>query len=498
MNILFVYSTETVAFPKALLTKQEYIQFGISYISSFLKKNGHNTKLAIQSLYFGRKNREIINRYIKAFRPKLICFTAVATQYSLMADLAKRIKRNHPDIYLLVGGVHVSLNPGEILSDSFDAICIGEGEKPTLDLVRQLERGEIPSGIPNLWIRHRREIEKNPTRPFLQDIDELPFPDREMWQEWMVDKQPSKCSVLLGRGCPFQCSYCSNHSIRKIASGAYVRFRSPGNIIEELKEITQRFPTLREIYLEVETICQNKEWAMELCSHLRRFNETTRHPLSFRTNIRLTPKADLETLFAEFKKTNFHLLNIGVESGSERVRSEILRRHYSNKDIIKSAELARKYGLKICFYNIIGIPGETKDDFMETVRINRICQPDSHYTGIFFPYKGTDLYSLCKEKGLLKRRLNTKLERRKSVLDLPGFSDREIQKCYQWFDYYIYDGYKPRKELLNKVTDVTVNSNHWTKYFYNVYLKFRNLRFLNLLIGSTGRYLKNKAVSKSK
>ena len=168
----------------------------------------------------------------------------------------------------------------------------------------------------------------------------------------------------------------------------------------------------------------------------------------------------MESLFAEFKKSNFSFINIGLESGSERVRREILKRNYSNQDIINAVRLARKYGLKVHFYNMLGIPGETLADFKETVRINRICQPDFHYTSIFYPYPGTVLYSLCEQQGLLKKDLDTEMERCKANLGLPGFTKRQIQKSYLWFDYYLYKGYKPTYKLLAKVLASRIRLNY--------------------------------------
>lgn len=470
MKVLFIYSLADVLSATKPLQTLEEIQFGISYISSFLKKHGHHTRLIVLNRILVKKNKNIIDEYFKKFYPDLICFTAVATEYHFIAEAAKYIKNRYPDIYLLIGGPHASLSPEEVLLDDFDAICIGEGEYPVLELVSQLEEGAVPSDISNLWIKHGPEVEKNPTRPFLQDLDNLPFPDREMWLEWIDEKPASmpRCSVLLGRGCPFQCSYCSNHALRKLAPGAYVRYRSPGNIVEEIKGITAVFPKIKEVYLEVETISANKEWAIELCSKLERFNANLSQPLSFGANLRIAPKADLDGLFTAFKRSNFRFINIGIESGSERIRRKILRRDYSNRDIIETVLLARKHGLKICFFNMIGLPGETTADFWETVKINRICSPNWHFNSFFFPYPGTDLYLLCKKQGLLKEPFDiaTEMERRRPVLDLPGFPKKQIHRSYIMFDYYVYTGRKAIYKGLGRVLTAWLRTNYYFYFFY--------------------------------
>lgn len=462
MNILFIYSLQDFLTAAKPLQVQEQIQFGISYISSFLKKHGHYTKLIVLTR---ETKSSIIDKYLKKFNVKLICFSSIFSEYKFIANIAKYIKNLYPSIFLLAGGTHVSLNPEDCVLDSFDALCIGEGEEATLNLVEQLQKGIKPSGIPNLWIKNCLEIEKCSPRPFLQDLDNLPFPDREMWQEW-IRFPKSRLPVLLGRGCPFQCTYCCNHALKKLASGNYVRFRSPDNILSEVRELTNTFPGQKEIYLEVESFGVNLNWAIELCSKIENFNAERSQPIVLGVNLRITPNTNLEGLFDAMKKSNFNFINIGVESGSERVRREILKRNYTNEDIIKAVKLARKYNLKVYFFNLIGIPGENISDFMETVKINRICLPDSHYLSIFFPYPGTDLYLLSKEHKIIDEHLDTEMERSKATLCLPGFSKRQIQKSFTWFDYYVYKGHKPLYKIFKRIFVSKIKSNYYMTRFY--------------------------------
>lgn len=466
MKILFVFSLQDVQSLRKPLKTTEEIQFGISYISSLLKEHGHQTKLIVLSKVFGKENLSIVNDVIENFDPQLACFTAVSCEYGFISKIARYVKSKNTRIFTLIGGVHVSLNPEDALSDGFDAVCIGEGEYPTLELVSQLENNEKPSGIENLIIRHKDRIEKNRIRSFLDDLDSLPIPDRQMWLEW-IDAQPgSRFSVLLGRGCPFECSYCSNHAIRKISPGNYVRFRSPQKIREEICWIVAHFPDQKEIYLEVETFYLNKDWALSVCEELKNMNDSFKEPLSFGVNLRVIPNCDFEPLFIALKKSNFRFINIGLESGSEKIRRTVLKRNYSNQEIINVVALARKYGLKVVFFNLIGVPGETKNDYKETVKMNRICLPDWYWTSIFFPYPGTALYGVSKNLALLKEGSDFIPERYKATLDLPGFSQRQIQKCFQWFEYDVYKGIKPLYRILAKVFITKLKSNLYFLYFY--------------------------------
>ncbi len=451
MNILFVYSVDDIFSPVKPLRSHEEMQFGISYISSFLKKHGHRTELVVLSRMLGRTNDSVLRKTIESFRPSLVCFTAVTSEYRFVVKMASYVRKHFPDIYQVIGGSHVSLDPKGVLDNSFDALCIGEGELPMLELVNKLASGARVSGIKNLWMRNGNAIEKNATREYLKDIDSLPFPDRDMWQRWVAPEYRPSYPVLLGRGCPFQCTYCCNHALRKISGGTYVRMRSPGNIAGEIREVALGGSDRSHFYLEVETIGSDMDWALRLCSELERLSIELGRKLSFGTNLRITPNAELERLFSAFKKSNFKYIKIGVESGSERVRRDVLKRNYSNADIAHAVKIARKYGLEIYFYNLIGVPGETASDFGETVELNRVCLPDKAFAHIFFPYPGTELYSVCVRDRLLNDISGTELERCKATLDLRGFSRKQIQKSFVWFDYNVYKGHRPLKDLLTKV-----------------------------------------------
>jgi len=478
MKILFVYSLDDIQSTSKPLRSWATIQFGISYISSVLKAHGHHTALLVLGSNKLEESRGLLQAFIRDSNPDLICFTAVFSQYHFVEKTAKFIKDRWADKYLLIGGVHATSNPEEVINGPFDALCIGEGEYPTLELCSQLQAKKTPRGIANLWVKDRDgNIEKNKTRDFIQDLDALPFPDRDMWRPWMKEQADSEFAVLLGRGCPYNCTYCSNHVLRKIAGGQYTRFRSPENILKEINFLYKNYP-VRKIYLEVETITANKTWAMELCDKLESFNATVDNSISYGCNFRITRQPPDERLFASFKKANFYKINIGLESGSERVRRDILKRDYSNKDFMNVIAMARRYGLSIYVFNMIGLPGESLGDHMETVLLNRQCQPEGHYTGIFFPYPGTELYDICVKQDLLKSADNAPMERRQPIISLPNFSKAQIQHAYTWFHYRVYKGYKPRWVILTQTIVTKVKSNPATNFLFRQAVQLPILHYL--------------------
>lgn len=435
------------------LQNQEEIQFGISYISSLLKSKGHNCSLFIIT----SQTKEVdLEEAYSSCNPNLICFTSVSSEYDLTLKSAHYFKSKHPTTFLIIGGPHATLNGDKVIND-FDAVCIGEGEYPMLELVELLESGKFPSKISNLWIKNNGNIEKNPTRNFVEDLDSLPFPDREMWQKF-ISFPNTRIPLLIGRGCPFQCSYCSNHALRKVAEGNYVRFRSVSNIIEELKETMRLFHWVEEIYFEVETFAANQEFAIDFCEKLNIFNETLPKKLKFGVNIRIMPKMNYAPLFQAMQNANFDQINVGLESGSEKIRTKILRRYHSNEDFTNFVKLAKSYGIKVYVNIIIGFPEETPTDFQQTIQCCRECQPEWIFPYIFYPYPGTDLYRLCEEKGYLKNQIKCVGERKKATLDLPTFSREEIQHQANWCYYNVYKSHRSLATLLGITTYRIISS----------------------------------------
>lgn len=471
MNILFVYSLSDIVMAEIPLAMQEQMQFGIGYISALLKEHGHRTRLVILSRSIGRENEARLARVLGEFGPDVVAFTSVATEFEFVARMAGVVKALAPGARRLIGGPHVSLAPEDAAAHPFDAICVGEGEYPTLEYVEALAGGKIPSGIPNLWLRTRDGWERNPARPFLEALDGLPFPDRDIWQEWIIPGRTDRFAVLLGRGCPFLCTYCSNHALKKVAAGKYVRFRSVENVLRECEALALRYPELHEIYFEVETIGTNQAWAFDLCEALVGWNARRERPVAFGVNLRVTPNQELDGLFAAFRRANFRFINIGVESGSERVRRDILKRNYSNADIVKAVEAARRHGLMVSFFNLIGLPGETDADFLETIEVNRTCQPDWQILSIFYPYPGTELYQRCMELGLRIETGAEVRERRRATLDLPTFPRKRIMHHYFWFEYHVRGGRKSSALMILRVLAAWILSHEkpakWFQALYN-------------------------------
>ena len=453
MTIGCVYTVERGATGEKPLPYAMDIPFGMAIIATVLKQAGHDVRL----LVFSPRSRyaEIIETYIRTERPKLFCLTAVSTQFGFVWQIAKLVKQIDPSIFVILGGHHASLDSEQaIQTPHLDAICVGEGDRSAIELARRMETGEPLSGIPHLWFkRPDGAVEKNPPSAFDQDLDSLPYIDRQMWEPWIAqpDQYPS---VLLGRGCPFRCTYCSAHAMQRLSEGRFVRFRSPDNIIGEIAAISARYPRVDDIYLEVETIAHQKE-AAPLFAKLAEFNAAREKRLSFGVNFTVTStfirnEEHCREFLGMLKRANVVYLNIGLESGSERLRRDVLRRpKYTNAEFLQFCRIAREYGVSVDLYVLIGIPGETPADFSETIQLVREARPKMVQLSVFYPYLGTDLANLALERGLVTREsLNPALERTRPALDLPAFSRRRVRLEYVLFWFKVYRGVWPARKIL--------------------------------------------------
>lgn len=452
MNIGCVYSVDDYVSAAKPLPSFSAVPFGIASIATVLERAGYGVEMLVFTPE--TKVRGLLGEYIKKNRPRLFCLTAVTSQYHLISEVARAIKEIDPSIKIILGGHHATLNPGETIEESyFDAICIGEGERAVVEYARLIERGEEPARIANLWIKNEKSgfVEKTPPEPFIEDLDNFPHIDREMWEGWVADPETAP-AILLGRGCPNRCTYCSNHALARIAPGRYVRFRPREDVISELEEIAERYPRLKSVYLEVETVSTSLEYAYALCGLLEKFNLKRGKPVTFGVNLVVTKNIvkNCDEFLGRLRKANFKYLNIGLESGSEKIRNEVLRRpEYSNNGLADFCRRAKECGIDVYLFVLMGIPGETRAEFEETIDCVRRCDPAHVYLSIFYPYPGTDLYLKAKEMKLFAGGIVDPLtERRRAVLDLPGFSRRRIRREYLLFPYRAFKGKKPLYRII--------------------------------------------------
>ncbi len=401
-----------------------------------LERHGHEVKLLVVTR---RTPVEVVADAIAGFSRGFIGFSTTAPDYNLIEAIGGWVRKRCPDAYLAVGGPYARTAPEDLVDGPWDCICIGEGEQCVPTLVEALDRGKRPDDIQGLWLRTPQGFRKNVPLAFNEKLDELPFMIREPWNKWTGLPGLSH-TLLVSRGCPFSCAYCSNHQIRRRGIGRYMNFRSVGSIVEEMESLVARYPETVDIGLECETLTANRTWFDDLCVGLTSFNARRKAPVVFRTSVSPMPRLDWDGFFRSCSAAGISAVSVGVESGSELVRRTILRRNYSNDDIREMAAACRRHGIFLTYQLMIGIPGETKAAFREGVALCVETKPDDVHLYVTEYYPGTDLFEKVKELGILGDTDPRTFSRAQPSIDLPGFSRAEIEEERRTFKARVFAG----------------------------------------------------------
>ncbi len=418
---------------------------GVSFLSAILKKNGYQVELLeIED----KKEINQINSFIKSYQPGIIGLSANSHQYIYAVEIAKKIKSEF-NIAIFLGGVHATIRPEEaIKEESFDGVCIGEAEYSFLELVRRIEKKQDYTNINNFWFKRQDNIIKNEIGSLLIDLDQLPFPDYSIFKYFKdAGQKEITPRFIFSRGCPFNCTYCCNHVFKKIYSGKgqYLRFVSVDWAIEQIRDFKNKY-NFRHFKIDDDTFSLNKNWVLEFChKYLKEFN------MSFECNVRIGA-IDRETLII-LKKAGCNLIKVGLETGNEKLRKEILGRNISNDQVIGLFNLAKEIGILTFSFNMIGIPGETKRTIQETINLNAKIKPDFMQVTAFCPYPETLLGQKCIDQELItKDHIDCYMD--ESVLELPGLCSSQIKKAVRSFTYNVYKQYDSKKAIKEKIRQI--------------------------------------------
>lgn len=434
MKVLFVYTDINT-----MGQGEKTYHLGIGMISAVLKNKKHQTDLVYM---YKKLNMKSLLKKIKVSKPDVIALTSDTTQFPYVKKIIENIA--HFDIFTILGGVHASFCPESLgLTTGLDAICIGEGEYSMLDLMDNFDKRPKRYDIDNIWFKVNGHIKKNKLRPFIESLDELPFADRELFDyQKIIDSDYSRASFMLSRGCPYLCTYCASPSMGKLQEGKYVRFMSVERAIEELKYMKSNYK-FKTIFFADDTFTLNKDYVYDFCQQYKKEIN-----IPFEVNVRV--ESSSPEIFKILKEDGCFKIHMGIESGHEEFRQNVLNRKMSNEAIINAFNDARKAGLLTKSYNIVGFPDESPQIHHATVELNKTINPDGHVCYIFQPYPGTKLYDIASEKGFIDCDPSNRnvFSRRDTVLDMPNFSRQEIVNSHQNFSYKVYKSKSLGKALV--------------------------------------------------
>ena len=359
--------------------------FGVMYLSAYLKKHGHHCDVIVE---YAEKN------WVKAvedYRPDLIAFSVLSGSFKWAIEKATFLKQKF-DKPIVFGGVHVFLNPAKTIAEPcIDAICTGEGEIPFTELCDALDQGHWNTNQKGFWFRlPDGTIQKNQASKLVDDLDSLPFPDRQIYWKYPKIKDRPTVPLLGSRGCPYTCSYCFIPAAKKIfeGQGKFIRERSRDNILQELELCLQAAPNKEMAHFVDDHFGNNRDLYLQV---LQGVSKLKNGKMRWSGAIRIE-RFNREEYVRELSKTNFGLFGIAVECGDEKYRKEVLKRDVKNQEIIDAAALATKYGIKFTTLNMVGLPGETFEQVLMTIDLNIRIKPVYAASVIYQPYPGTLLH----------------------------------------------------------------------------------------------------------
>jgi len=376
------------------------LSLGILYIAAVLREDGHevgvlNADYENRTDYLDQKGIfEGFNLYkrihedndnyiwkdtvkkILEFNPDFIGISMYTANFKAAKILAEKVKQGNKEIKIVVGGVHPTLSPKDVLqSEVFDYIIQSEGEFSFLQLVNDKPK----EGIPGLGYRVGEKMFINPLGEPLQDLDLLPFPARDLIIN--PSENMDYGQLITGRGCPFSCTYCASPAMWNKKK---VRFRSVDNVLQELILIKDKYPH-NIIYFFDDTFSIKKSRTIELCKKI----------IDSGINIqwKCDTRADCltEEVIRLMKESGCVCIKIGVESGSEKILQQIDKR--TNKEKIRNAVRSIKENdIPLTAYLMAGFPGETDEDLKETIEFAREIDANYYSLSIVAPYYGTKIH----------------------------------------------------------------------------------------------------------
>jgi anaerobic magnesium-protoporphyrin IX monomethyl ester cyclase len=307
------------------------------------------------------------------------CFAASA------AALCRRLRESFSGP-ILAGGPHPTYRPESVLAESaIDAVCLGEGEQSLVEGLAAIASGRSLGEVPGWWARRDGTIVRAPLRRLWPALDELPFPDRDILLPHVTFGERVQ-PFLFTRGCTFGCTYCFEPVFRQLfhGQGPAVRRRSVESAVEELLQV-KRAHEVRLNVIYDDTFNLDRAWLHAFCSLYARkvgvpFSCKVRADLLDEDGVRALASAGCVLVF------------LGVESGDDAIRRQLLGRSVSDRSLLQASEWIHRHGMKLVTYNLAAIPGTRWSDDLRTLDLNLACRPEMTMVMYLQPYAGTPIH----------------------------------------------------------------------------------------------------------
>ena len=385
-----------------LIQRTDFIDpMGICYLSAAAKQEGHEVSLAVIET-------DDVFQKLKDYRPGVVAYSAVTGEHQSYFEFNREVIKIFPDIFTVMGGSHPTYYPKCVDYQPIHAIAVGEGEGVFVELLNRLESGGQVEDILNIGTKNGGVNRK---RDLIGDLDTLPFPDRDLlFANTEIGRFPLK-TFMTSRGCPFPCTYCFEPVLKKMyrdekalgelkvldpktnrQSGKYERRHSPERVCEEILQVKSKWPVEFIKFEDDLFVLTVDEW-------LHEFAKMYPKKVGIPFNALVRVDSISEEMLRLLKESGCVSLNVSVDHANREVRKRVIKKKFTNEDVIDRFRMAERYGIGIFNNMILGVPDATIEDDKDAVRLDIVSGVKFSSFSILMPYPGTEIGKYCEEKG---------------------------------------------------------------------------------------------------
>jgi len=406
-------------YPEGSHKHPPFIPLGIGYLAAVLEKNGFEVNVIdLQAL--PRPLAEV-EAELRKRKPDLVGLTSTTLTYKSALKVISVAKKALPDCVTVIGGAHVTFWDENALKEcpELDIVVRKEGENTLLEIAQRLQEGKSYDDVIGLTCRKGDGIIKNEDRPYIENLDDLPYPAFHLFPIEQFNKYGNIIFPLMtSRGCTFWCDFCS--AVRMF--GQRYRMRSPKKVVDELEFLYKKYGEKQYTFYD-DAFTVNQKRTEELC------DEILRRGLKIRWDCETRIDMVSKQLLEKMHKAGCIAVWYGVEAGSQDVR-DAMGKGISTSQTFNAFKWTQEAGMIAVASIILGFPGETKETAMESSGLLRKLNPDEIGVYIATPYPGTPMYDYVKKMGWLRIHDFDRYDTATPIFESPSMTMQEIREIH--------------------------------------------------------------------
>ncbi|MEM3566843.1 MAG: radical SAM protein [Candidatus Bathyarchaeia archaeon] len=392
---------------------------GLAYLASVIRDE-HDVRIVDSNVL--DYSLDDVRRELKNFYPDVVGITSSTPSIYEAYKVAEVAKSVRDDCTVVLGGPHATFLPEEALTEcrSIDVIVQGEGEETFQKLINAIDHGTRLEEVRGIAFREGDKIVATNPRPFIDDLDKIPFPSIDLLPiEKYALQGISYMPITTSRGCPFKCSFCASSRL----FGGCWRGRSPKNVVEEIRLIHDEFK-IKNIEFVDDTFTLNGRRAEKIC------DEISREGLDISWGASSRVDTINRELAEKMRKAGCWIVYLGVESASQKILNVVGKRVTINQ-IIKAVKTLKEVGIQILGSFILGFPEETVETAEQTIAFAKKLDLDYAQFSILTPYPGTPIYEYARENNLLLTKDWSKFNATEPVMKLKNLTIKQLQSLFE-------------------------------------------------------------------